>query len=498
MTHLRFCALFSAALVLAVLDLGAASPLQSASAQGIPDVRPDTVEVEVRTTLASRDRQPFWLTANRLGVVDPASANAILRLHTARSIDGVPQRSGRWQWGYGASLIGRGSAQATVFAPELYAALRYRGFVLRAGRWAESVGAAEPDVSSGSITTSRNATPVPRITLSTHGYVDVPGSRGYAEVKGRMTHGWLTDDRYVQAPYLHAKHGFVRLGGSWPVRVFGGLVHNAVWAGTSSNPDIGELPGGAGDLWRVVTAQNATDPDAPLGEQIYVQGNHLGMVSFGVEADVGPYRLQIHRDFFFDDEDGLELDTPQDALMGVSLRDARPDPVVEALTYEYIYTKWQSGPRPPGPGPPGGEGIPGNDNFYNNNTYRSGWTYEGRTIGTPLFVVAANGRGVESNRIVAHHLGVAGHATSTAEYRVLATYVRHYGTYRGIRNADGGNGSYAYRPYRTQYSLLFESTIAWPGAVPLHIRAGVGIDAGTLYEDAGIGGEIALLYRVRP
>jgi len=497
-THLRFWALIWTGLLLVALGLGAAGSLQPVSAQGIPALAPDTAEIEVRTTIASRDRQPFWLTANRLGVVDPASANAILRLHTARSIDGVPQRNGRWQWGYGASLIGRGSAQATVFAPELYAALRYRGFVLRAGRWAESVGAADPDVSSGSITTSRNATPVPRITLSTRGYVDVPGSRGYAEVKGRMTHGWLTDDRYVEVPYLHAKHAFLRLGGALPVRVYGGLVHNAVWAGTSSDPETGDLPGGIGDLWRVATAQSATAEDVPLGEQIYVQGNHLGMVSLGAETDIGRYRLQVHRDFFFDDEDGLELETPQDALMGVSLRDTRPDPVVEALTYEYVYTKWQSGPRPPGPGPPGGEGIPGNDNFYNNSIYRSGWTYEGRTIGTPLFVTAADGQGVESNRIVAHHLGVAGHATSAAQYRILATYVRHYGTYSGIRNANNSNRSYAYRPYRTQYSLLFESTMAWPGSVPLHIRAGVGIDAGTLYEDAGIGGEIAFLYRVRP
>lgn len=462
---------------------------EASQAQQVP-YRPDSAAISMEATTASQQRQPFWLVANRNGIVDDESANGIARLTLSRS---AINDASAWEVGYGIDAVARYSEHETLHFAEGYAALRYRGFMLRAGRWAETIGATDALTSSGSLTMSRNAIPVPRITFSSVGYVDVPYSRGYAEVKGRWTHGWMTGDRYVDVPYLHAKHAYLRLGGDLPVRIFGGLVHNALWAGRSSDPSLGEIPDGLKDFWRVITVQ-AGDEDLPLGEQIYKQGNHLGIIEIGGDASLGAFRLQAYRQFIYEDEDGAELETPQDGLLGISIADARADRIVQRLTYEYLYTKWQSGSRGLGPQPPAGEGVVGDNDYYNHYIYRSGWTSEGRTIGSPLLLTYPSAPGIESNRVIAHHVGVSGHLTEPVEYRLLATYARHYGNYSDLRGALLQDRDYDFIPPKHQYSMLLETIVAWPDVPGLSVRASVAYDDGSVFEASSFGGGVALQY----
>jgi hypothetical protein len=479
--------------VVAMASLLICSAMPPAShAQQVP-YRPDSATVSIEATGASQQRQPFWLVANRNGIVDDASANGIARLGLSRS---ATNDGSTWEVGYGVDAVTRLSQHETAHFAEIFAALRYRGFVLRAGRWAETVGATNPRVSSGSLTMSRNAIPVPRVTFSTVGYVDVPYSQGYAEVKGRWTHGWMTGDRYVDRPYLHAKHAFLRLGGDLPVRVFGGLVHNALWAGRSSDPSIGEIADGPDDFWRVITVQ-AGEEGQPLGEQIYKQGNHLGIIEIGGDARLGTFRIGAYRQFIYEDEDGAELETPQDGLLGITVADTRSHRIVQRLTYEYLYTKWQSGSRGLGPQPPAGEGVVGDNDYYNHYIYRSGWTSEGRTIGSPLLLTYPSAPGIESNRVIAHHVGISGHPVESTQYRLLATYARHYGNYSDLRGALLQGRDYDFVPPKHQYSVLLETTVAWPGVPGLSVRASAAYDAGSVFDSASFGGGVALQYDLR-
>ena len=463
--------------------------LPASHAQQVP-YRPDSATVSIEATGASQQRQPFWLVANRNGIVDHASANGIARFGLSRS---ATNDGSTWEVGYGVDAVARLSQNETAHLAEAYGALRYRGFILRAGRWVETIGATDPRTSSGSLTMSRNATPIPRITFSSDGYVEVPYSQGYAEVKGRWTHGWMTGDRFVDLPYLHAKHAFLRLGGKLPVRIFGGLVHNALWAGRSSNPSVGEIADGPDDFWRVITVQSG-DEGQPLGEQIYKQGNHLGIIEIGGDARLGNWRLRAYRQFIYEDEDGAELDTPQDGILGISFADTRSHRIVQSLTYEYLYTKWQSGQRPLGPEPPGGRGVVGGNDYYNHYIYQSGWTLGGRTIGSPLLLPYANQPGVESNRVIAHHLGLLGRPHSAIQYRFFATYARHYGNYADLRTALRNDTSYEFVPPKHQYSVLLETMIAWPDVPGLSVRASVAYDDGSVFESASFGGGVALQY----
>ena len=140
----------------------------------------------------------------------------------------------------------------------------------------------------------------------------------------------------------------------------------------------------------------------------------------------------------------------RDHLVGLSWETTK-SAFLQKIVVEGIYTKYQGGPVI----------YNGRDNYYNNGTYTIGWQYRDRIIGTPLFLNYANaenyhfdlsanaigGWQVVSNRLFGFHLGAKGNISKRLDYRVLATYVRHYGNYY--------NDAY-FTPAKNQTHLLFE------------------------------------------
>ena len=80
------------------------------------------------------------------------------------------------------------------------------------------------------------------------------------------------------------------------------------------------------------------------------------------------------------------------------------------------------------------------DNYFNNHIYRSGVTYQKMAMVSPLFfpVVNDNGisKGFESNRFIAHHFGAKGYITDEIEWKGMATYIKHLGTWRKPFNPE--------------------------------------------------------------
>lgn len=451
---------------------------------------PDRVEVEVGATGTTGSTVPFWLHAGTDGTIGAASSGGRLRLRAERSL----ASEGTWAVGYGAELLGRASARETVFFPTLYARARYRFLELRVGRRAETVGAVAEGLTSGSLGQSRNATPIPKIVLSTDGYTAVPLTRRWVEFKGRYADGLLPDDRFAEGAYLHQKTFYLRVGTPSPVQVSGGLVHNAMWGGTA--PDLGRLPQSLNDYARTVVALTGAE-DAPRGEQIYIQGDHFGVIDAGLSAEVGPLRARAYRQFVYEDRDNLKFKSPQDGLFGLALTDTRASRLVDRLVYEHLYTKWQNGPVGPNPRNPRG-GAGGRDDYYNHYIYESGWTLYGRTAGSPLLTPFSrdDGRvGIANNRVVGHHLGVAGHL-GVLDYRAMATYTRNYGTYDDRDRALDETGTYRFRPPLEQVSVLLAAHMPWPGAPGFEVQAALGLDAGELY-DGAVGAQVGLVYRPR-
>ncbi|MFB6231871.1 MAG: capsule assembly Wzi family protein, partial [Salinibacter sp.] len=243
------------------------------------------------------DRLPFWLRANQRGTVDPASANAGLRLSTHRPF---VETSGL-NYSFGATFLGRASQNGTVTIHELYGRLQYGWFQLTAGRREQTVGRVDTSLSLGSVVRSRNAPPIPRVTLSSDGYVPVPGTGGALAARGHLTHGWLEEDRFVEGALLHEKALYLRFFPSdFSANVHAGITHHVQWGGTSP------LRGPQNSSFREwVDVAFLTDvvftDDRTQAESQRSQANHIAMYDFSLNVDLGDWRGLAYRQFYHED-----------------------------------------------------------------------------------------------------------------------------------------------------------------------------------------------------
>lgn len=419
--------------------------------------------VELKTLAATEGELPFWLYANQWGEVDPSGANAILNAGITKTFF---RDSDRWDLELGAELTSRYSKNSAAFFKQLYAKLDYGILKLEIGRFEDITGNIFKPLSMGSMSFSGNATPLPKIKLSIPEYQSVPFTDGYLEIKGAWGHGWMEEERYTSRALLHEKYGYVRIGGDLPVNLIGGMQHWVFWGG--NNREFGPIPQTFEDYLNIAFALGAGGEDAPPRGQAYFLGDHKGYWDFGAEIDIDPFLIRLYKQTILEDKDNVKLKNPQDGLYGLAIESKEEGNLIEAVIWEFLYTKWQSGPSCPGCGPRGGSG--GQDNYYNNSTYRTGWTYFGRTIGTPLLFPRNDGLGIANNRVVAHHLGLTGKLSDIQDYNIMFTYSRNYGTYETPID-----------PRMDSYSVVAMTGYQPAGWDNLSFNAGLAADFGELY-----------------
>lgn len=454
---------------------------------------------------ATGDVLPLWLHANRHGLYDAFGPNAFAR---AGATYGRPLGP-RLDMDIGLDAVWGRDAIGGASLQQAYVRLSALGFRLDAGR----VEPAAPDLdplSSGTFGLGTNARPIPQVGLSVPDFLGVPLTRGWLAFKGSYVHGWLGGDRFVDDAFLHAKTFYLRAGGPLPVRAFAGLHHYALWGGT--HPTAGPMPEGLGEFIRVNLVQSGSSDNPFEGERFWKTGNHLGQWHFGVDLDVRGATVRGYWQHMFEDKSGFVFRNLPDNLIGIVWRRHAPGRLIDAVLWESVYTKHQSGPGrgdPPGLVDPEGDRYDafgyrynGRDDYYNHSIYRSGWTYAGRSLGTPLYLTTAMasrlvdydaGLAFASNRIVAQHTGLEGSLHPRLRYRALATYVRHYGTYETLNFRTPWNPSpsvqpsdYAFTPSLDQWSLLLEATVDLQPAAPLHAMVGAAYDTGDLARTVGL------------
>jgi hypothetical protein len=374
-----------------------------------------------------------------------------------------------------------------AFAREAYVKAGFKNWEVRGGRYAEIIGEVDPTLSSGSLAISGNALPIPKIGVAVTRYTPVPFTRRWLQFKGQFSHGWLGPDQYVKGAYLHEKAFYLKVGRE-ALSFYGGLTHFAEWGGTHP---AGQAPQRFKDYLRIIAGAKGDASD-----QVYQQGpidianavgNHLLIPDFGIVWRTSNHSFKVYTQTIFEKGQGRgqeERDRlvglkifSQDRLLGLSWN-AHKQLILEKIVLEGIYTRHQGGPVM----------FRGRDNYYNNATYLTGWVYQDRIIGTPLFITrqdAANynlnasvnnnsGWNIVSNRLAGLHLGFSGNVTQQLSYRTLATYVQHYGNYYNDA---------AYAPYKRQTQLLFESSYRVNPA--LQLTAALARDFGDLAATTG-------------
>jgi len=400
--------------------------------------------------LGSSDQTPFWLRANQYGVVPLKSPAFRLNasLHSDyRLADSLGHRP-KVDWGYGLNVVGNLGATNQFLLPEAYIKGRVGAFELYAGRRKEIIGLVDTLLTSGSYIWSGNTLPFPKIQLSVPTFTPFPLTQGVLSVMGTFSHGWFENDgRLVRGSYLHQSSLYGRIGKpSWRVRFYGGFNHQVMWGGYSDYLDNtvsanGKLPSNIKYFPAVVLGTRNPYPDDQSIQTISRfeenrVGNHLGSIDLAIEVNLNHWNLFAYRQFLYDDGSLFYGTNLADGLNGLRIRN-RDQPngaafFLKQITLEYLFTGSQGGDLFILEDP----AKRGRDDYFNNSQFIDGWTYFGRTIGTPFLTPQQEVSsalppryGIANNRVSAFHFGLSALVADRVDVTARLSYSLNAGTY---------------------------------------------------------------------
>ena len=433
----------------------------------IAEAQSDTIKYEVGFTGVGSTGAyaPFWLQSANYGQISASPNSANVNVGFSKDFN---NRSAVFDYGFKADVLLQTYDNKTkAYFHEAYQKARLSVLDLIVGAREEHLGTQDSSLSCGGFLFSKNARPMPKITLGIERFTPVPFTKGYVEVKGAVAHGWFTDNIAVTNLLLHHKYIYFRVGGSLPFHFQYGVDHVAQWGGNV--PGIGQQPTSLSDYLKIVMGGSGGST-ATTNDQINALGNHIISQSMKVEYCISDFTLSGYWQNISEDSPKFMTNTMNkpDGLWGISIRN-NTFPIIKGLVYEYLNTTDQSGPFHDKDGIVYG----GSDNYFNNGIYQNGWTYFSRTIGTPFLsspVYNKNGRvAISNSRVQVHHLGMEGDVQGY-NYKALCSFSKNYGNYGA-----------PYPEMIRNISLLLEVKKQFPKLSNIELGCSAGADIGKLY-----------------
>ncbi|MDW3193614.1 MAG: capsule assembly Wzi family protein [Cytophagales bacterium] len=469
---------------------------------------------------------PHWMAFNRYGFLPTGESSAYSRLEIKR-----PFSIGE---NFKVSTEFDGIANTSdVFIHEAYVNLQWKNWSLQMGLNEINNQYFPDDLSTGHMFASRNARTIPKVTLGVLEYSDVPWTKGYLQYRGALSQGILESDRPVSNALYHEKYASIRTR-KLPINFHIGFMHNALFGGEFN----GEKQ--STKYLEVFLGQRSSTSNVN-GDSINAAGAHFGIFDYGLSLET----TEADFDFYYHQPwtDGSSIKdwsaSNKDYMLGIRVRLKNQQWLTEIL-YENINTIHQSGPGLPDPiindvgynfgelqaienydqfiidelgqdaldrNPPQGDNLTfdefldiirfetnnnleygGRDSYYNNRGFPRGNTYQGFTIGNPLFLTsdrlfelngirAFDAEFIVNNRIQAQHIGFKGKIVPLdLDYKMLITFTRNEGTYAGFYGGfigswnrdrtyffrNGINAQYLYLELKKDMEKL---PLTWTGAV---------------------------------
>ena len=469
-------------------------------------------DIEMQSTF-SEGRTPLWLNANKYGLSSLDNTNGYLRAGVFRPLRTDSAR--RWGMGYGVDVAVPYNFTSDFVVQQAFIEGRWLHGVMTVGSKEYPMELKNNLLSSGSQTLGINARPIPQVRIALPEYWTLPFAKGWLHLKGHIAYGRMTDDRwqheftnrknkYADDVLFHSKAGYLKIGNEdvfCPFSLELGLEMAATFGGTAYRPDgkggmtVLKDDTGLGAYW------NAFVPGGyDTGETTYqnVEGNHVGSWLIRMNWDTDMWRFSVYADKYFEDHSAMfQLDYDgygqgeewdekkksryvlydfKDIMLGMELN-IKYDRWINDVVFEYIYSKYQSGPIYHDHTNTISDHIGGRDNFYNHSIY-TGWQHWGQVIGNPLYrspIYNEDGTiMVKDNRFMAFHLGIDGRPFPRFMYRVLASWQEGLGTY-----------DEPYENKRNNFSLLVEGGYAFGGKLlnGWKVKGGYGMDLGAILGD---------------
>lgn len=468
---------------------------------------------------------PLWLNANKYGLSCLSNANAYARgmmyyddeykpwgvSYTIGSDLVLPLRY--WHRGYNESEY-----RSTIIMQQLYAEVRWHKGTITIGAKQYPAELRDNLLSSGAQTFGINARPVPQGRLAMADWWSIPRTNDWLAFKGHIAYGIMSDADWEEAfvytsgnsynrwTRYHEKAGYLRIGKEekFPLTLTIGLEMGAEFGGSLYNyhgTDENHFRGSSGMKLKsdIRSYWNAFVPgggDTNETEFQNAEGNQVGSWLARLNWEGENYTIGLYYDHFFEDHSSMFLldyngygegdqwrekkelkffaYNPVDGQWGLDIR-LKNFPWLEAMTLEFMNTKYQSGPVYHDRNSGNSDHLGGIDDYYNHSTL-PGWQHWGQAIGNPLYRSPQYNKDgyirFEHNRFIALHGGVRGHITKGLDYRMLYTWQKSFGSYhkpiaRPIENT----------------SVLVEMTYQMPENSFLRnfiVRAAYGMDKGDL------------------
>ena len=401
-------------------------------------------KIESGINFSSGSYTPFWLVSNKQGLSSVTTDNGYIRVGVFRPLE----KEKKFSYSWGVDVVGAYGFTSPLVVQQAYLDLQYRG-------WNVSIGSKErygelknTFLSSGALTFSGNARPVPQIRMGIPEYCYFKPD-GLFAMKGHLAYGVFTDDswqkdfvrnhhKYTEHVLYHSKALFVKVGNEkrFPLIFEGGLEMAAQFGGNSfswngSNYEKTDMPNHIRDFFKVFVPSSG-DSTTPKGEQTNIYGNHLGSWHLSLSYKFDTWKLRTYYEHYFEDHSMMFWQYGwKDCLAGVEITFPR-NRIIGELVYEYLGTKDQTGPVYHDTTEWIPDQISATDNYYNHSIY-TGWQHWGIGIGNPLLISPIYNKdgsiAFKGNRVKAHHFGISGHPFQKIDYRVLVSYSRNWGTY---------------------------------------------------------------------
>lgn len=458
---------------------------------------------EFAGTAGSGDFAPYYMASNIHGVLTQKT-NAQVRARMWRGIDAGK----RFSYGFGADVIGgyaskteyeRYSADtkawithkegpAAVWLQQLYGEVKYRSVFLTLGMKEHDSFLLNQSLSSGDITYSGNARPIPGFRTGFIDFQDIPFTNGWVQIEGVLEYGKQTDNKWVRDHYnyynrlynngawYHYKHIYFRTKPSQPLSVVAGIQTGSQFGGKNYSYSKGKLTGvndesvEFDDFFRILI---------PTKDSNWRYGNYLGSIDLKARYRFRTeHQVMAYFQWPFEDGSGLAKCNGFDGLWGLEYK-APGRAIVNGAVLEYLDFTNQSGQIHWDPvdngGTDMGQQATGSDDYYNNRQF-NGYAYYGMSIGTPMLrspLYNLNGSNYYMcNRVRGFHIGVSGNITSEIDYRLLGSYRKGWGT----------SGRPLLSPLECT-SLMAECVYA-PARVPgMVVNVQVAADRGSMYGD---------------
>ncbi len=486
------------------ITLAALALSLTASSLGAEAEELASYEAEAIFNVGSGDFAPYYIASNRHGILTQ-STDALLRLAASKPID----RSRRFSYGFAAeALTGYSSSTdylryspaanefndiarhpSAIWLQQLYGEVKYRGLFLYAGMKQETSALLSFELSSGDITESGNARPIPQVRAGFIDFQDIPLTDGWVQIQGEISYGKFADNGWMKSHFNYYnwhlnlgalytyKRCYFRSKPSRPFSLTLGMQMSGLFGGTTSYYENGVNYNTVKYSQSASTFLKMLLPVRGKGSDYY-EGNTLG--SWDILAR---YRLpdgsniKAYLQKPWEDGSGIGWQNGFDGLWGIEYEAANPEGIVSGAVIEYIDFTNQSGPLHwfPGdsPGTDLGSHVNGGDQYYNNFQSNSYMNY-GMSIGTPFLrspLYNTDGyMAFVDNRVRGFHAAVKGQIIPDLTYRLLGSYRKGFGDSRIPTFST-----------RETTSMMIEASYRIKSVDGLRVKAQVAFDAGTMY-----------------